>query len=281
MTTSDEVGLSTGPDDRPTIGVVTGAASGMGAACLTRVRTLVDVVVAVDLAVPDDAGPDDAGPAGDGTVWLACDVTDDDAVGALAAEVTARGRFRALAHAAGVSPTMGDPRAILDVDLLGTVRLLDAFEPLVTDGSAAVCFASSAGQIRRQDFGPDIAAVLADVRAPDFLDRASALLDHPGLAYAAAKRGAIDEAAAAAVRWGTRGGRVVSLSPGIIDTPMGRLEIANQPIMADMLAATPLGRPGRPEELADVAAFLLSDAASYVTGVDVLVDGGHAAASAT
>ena len=248
-----------------TVAVVTGAASGMGRACVDALRGQADVLVAVDLQAPDLPG----------ATGMACDIADPSAVLALAERVRELGSFRALAHAAGISPTMGDARRMFEIDLLGTQLLLDAFEDLVVPGSAAVCFSSSSAYQVSAHVTPEHEALLADPLAPDFLDRAvSAAGDHSGFAYALAKVGVIRAAARAAVRWGPRGGRVSSVAPGLIDTPMGRQELAQQAEMQGMLAATPIGRLGEPGEVADVVAYLLSDAASYVSGIDVLVDGG-------
>jgi NAD(P)-dependent dehydrogenase (short-subunit alcohol dehydrogenase family) len=252
-----------------TVGVITGAGSGMGRACVDRVLGTVDHLVAVDLQAPEI----------DGTIGVACDVSDAAAVGALVEQVAALGPFRSLTHAAGLSPTMAGPRTIVDVNLVGTVRLLDAFEPLVTAGSVAVCFSSSAGYLPLELLGEELTALVQDPRAEGFLDRVEALLTDSGLAYAWSKKGVQLEVAKAAIRWGPLGGRVVSLSPGTIDTPMGRLEYENQPIMRDMVDNPPLGRFGRADELAAAAAFLLSDEASFVSGVDLLVDGGSMAAT--
>jgi NAD(P)-dependent dehydrogenase (short-subunit alcohol dehydrogenase family) len=250
------------------VGVVTGAASGMGRACVDRLRGTVDQLVAVDLRAPDI----------EGTIGVACDVSDPDAIAALVDRVRELGIFRALAHAAGLSPTMAEPRTIVEVNLVGTVMVLDAFEPIVAPGSAAVCFASSAGYLPLELLGEELAGLVHEPRADDFLDRAGALLPDSGMAYAWSKKGVQLEAAAAAVRWGPLGGRVVSLSPGLIDTPMGRQEFARQPIMQQILDATPLGRLGSADEIAAVVAFLLSDDASFVSGIDVLVDGASGAA---
>ncbi len=247
-----------------TVAVVTGAARGMGRACVDAVRSQVDLVVAADL----DA------PAVDGAVGVACDVSDPVAVAGLVERVRALGTFRSLLHVAGVSPTMADARRVFAVDLVGTELLLAAFEPLVEPGSAAVCFSSSSAYQIAPFVEPAHDELVDQPLAADFLDRAATQFPDSGFAYAMAKRGVIRAAARAAVRWGTRGGRVNSVAPGIIDTQMGREEFEQQPIMREMLDRTPLRRLGEPTEVAQVAAFLVSDDASFVSGIDVLVDGG-------
>ncbi len=251
-----------------TTAVVTGAGSGMGHACVDCLRELADVVFAVDLRPPDI----------DGTTGVACDVSDPVAVQALARQVAACGPFGALIHAAGISPTMGDARRMFEVNLVGTQLVLDAFDALVAPGSAAVCFASSSAYEVAAYVNDEHEALLGDPLVPDFLDRATALIPDPGFAYAISKVGVMRAVRRAAVEWGRRGGRVNSLSPGIIDTPMGRLELEHHPTMQQVVEKTPLGRTGYPGEVAAVAAFLVSEAASFVSGIDVLVDGGAAAA---
>jgi NAD(P)-dependent dehydrogenase (short-subunit alcohol dehydrogenase family) len=244
--------------------VVTGAGSGMGQACVEQVRSLADVVVAVDLREPTI--PDTAG--------VACDIVNLAALDHLVEQVAELGSFRGLIHAAGISPTMGDARRIFEVNLVGTQRLLDAFEELVVPGSAAVCFSSSSAHQVGPYVQPEQTALLDDPLAANFLNDAAALVPDSGFAYALSKVGVIRAAQRASVRWGRRGGRVLSLSPGIIDTPMGRQELEQQPVMRQMVDKTPLARQGRADEVAAVAAFLISDAASYMSGTDVLVDGG-------
>lgn len=240
----------------------------MGRATVERLRADGRTIVVADVAVPDV--PD--------TIGVACDVADPDAVRALADRARELGPLFALVHAAGISPTMADPRRVFEVDLVGTQLVLDAFEPSAEPGSVVVCFASSAAyQIELAEIDPDLEALANDPSAEDLLDRVEHAFVDSGIAYAYAKRGVIRAAGRAAVSWGRRGGRVVSVSPGIIDTDMGRQEMASQPMMEVILEHTPLGRQGTAAEVADLIAFLVSDAASFITGIDVLIDGGSLA----
>lgn len=255
-----------------TTDVVIGAASGMGAAVARRLVARGNRVL---LADRDLAGVERLAAELAAEVQ-SCDLTSSDDLAALAA---ATGDLGALVLTAGLSPTMGSGRLIYDVDIVGPARVLAAFAPLAGEGSVAVLFASMAGHLVPDDAAID--DVLDRPLDPSFLDDLAAAgipVEDPSFAYALSKRAVIRMVRREAKAWGGRGARLLSLSPGIIDTPMGRAEDEAQPVMADMVAGSALGRMIAADEVAAVADFLVSPAAAALTGTDVLVDGGAVAA---
>jgi NAD(P)-dependent dehydrogenase (short-subunit alcohol dehydrogenase family) len=252
----------------------------MGLECARELRDLGHLLL-VDV---DDSALDRAVRtlADDGIVAeaLRCDITVPQEVEHLADRVAALGALRALVHTAGVSPVMAGPQRVLDVDLGGTVRLLDALLPLTQSGTAVVCIASSAGHI---PLPPEVAALLDDPLSESLLadlEGALGLELESGLTYAVAKHGVIRSCERYASAFGARGGRIVSIAPGLMDTEMGRLELSKQPVMVEMAANTPVQRdptaplPGRASDIAATVAFLCSEQASFISGCDIKVDGG-------
>lgn len=180
-----------------------------------------------------------------------------------------------LVHTAGISPAMGTSEDVLSVNLDATVRLVDAVAERMASGSTAVLFASNSSYL------PLPAEITAVFNAP--LPEAGAvslahLVPNPQLAYPMSKLGVRALVKREAKRFGERGVRLVSMSPGVIDTPMAQKEMVDSEVARQMIEKSPLGRMGRPEELAAAAVFLCSPAASFITACDLLVDGGQTAA---
>jgi NAD(P)-dependent dehydrogenase (short-subunit alcohol dehydrogenase family) len=277
-----------GPGEQAAVGIVTGAARGMGAACARRVAEMVDVLLLVDRdegSLPA-AASEVASSASAATIELfPLDVQERDGVTRLAARASELGRLRAVAHAAGVSPTMADWREILAVDLVGTALLVDACRPFVAEGTSIVCFASISALLALPDADLPADEVLDQPLHPQFLDRMRAAvgpdIEDPGMSYTWAKRGVQRLVRREALSVGRSGGRICSVTPGIIDTVMGRQEAEAHAVMEMLVQSSAAGREGRAEEVAAAVAFLLSDEARYVTGIDLPVDGGVVASVRT
>ncbi|MCW2565745.1 MAG: hypothetical protein QOD59_1478 [Mycobacterium sp.] len=259
--------------------VITGGTGGMGLACA---RALADRghLLLVDLREDLlDQARKALGAQGAIVDTLPCDVTSATDVAAVADRVRELGRLRCLVHTAGVSPEMADAATVLDVDLAGSVRITDALFPLVNPGCSAILIGSIAGY---SDVPASVEPLLDDPLADGFLAAVEQALGQPldsATAYVLAKRGVTRLAERLATPWGKTGGRTVAISPGLIDTPMGRLELDRQSIIPVMIEVTPVKRPdrplpGRPEDIAAAVAFLESDAAAFVSGCDIRVDGG-------
>jgi len=211
---------------------------------------------------------------------LRTDVAVADDVARLAGLAADLGAIHSVVHTAGVSPVQATPAQIVAVDVIGTARVLDAFERHVEPGTVAVCIASMAGTMTT--LAPEDLRALATTPAEDLAHLA--LLDptrlDSGTAYGIAKRANQARVEAASVAWGRRGGRVVSVSPGVVATPMGRAELAG-PFgdgMRDMVERSGSGRIGTADDIAAAVEFLVGPTASFITGTDLLVDGGVVAA---
>jgi NAD(P)-dependent dehydrogenase (short-subunit alcohol dehydrogenase family) len=210
------------------------------------------------------------------------DVASRASVGELAAKAAHLGEVVQVAHTAGLSPTQASAEAILNVDLLGTALVLEEFGRVIAPGGAGVVIASMAGHV-----SPPLAveqdASLALAPAEDLLGLPFAspgTVTQSQLAYGIAKRGNHLRVQAASGPWGERGARVNSISPGVIATPMGQEELASGhgQIMRAMIEASGTGRIGTPDDVAAAAAFLLGPDSTFITGTDMLLDGGVLAA---
>jgi NAD(P)-dependent dehydrogenase (short-subunit alcohol dehydrogenase family) len=209
------------------------------------------------------------------------DVTDRASVDELAATASSLGPVRAVAHTAGVSPVQAPADLVLAVDLVGAAHVLDAFSGVIAPGGAAVVISSMAGHLV-PPLAADVESEIVAAR-PDELATLAAARDaavDAGIAYAFAKAAVAVRVRAAAKAWGRVGARLNSISPGVIATPMGHMELAGASgeLMRQMVASSATARLGTPDDIAAATEFLLSSRASFVTGTDLLVDGGAVAA---
>ncbi len=260
------------------VAVVTGV-GGMGVACARRLGggrqlVLADFDEAKLQCVVDEL-------TGDGmtVVGQRVDVSERASVDALVGVVRELGRLRALVHTAGLSPTQASADRVLEVDMLGTDHVLNAFLDVVVEGTAAVCIASMAGYLAQLTPAQEQALTVATTES--LMDAlAEVELGDFGATYGVAKRVNQLRVEKAAVAWGARGGRVNSISPGIISTPMGRQELTEGAgeQMQGMLDLSPVPRIGTAEDIAAAVQWLVSEQASFVSGCDLRVDGGVTAA---
>jgi NAD(P)-dependent dehydrogenase (short-subunit alcohol dehydrogenase family) len=210
------------------------------------------------------------------------DVTSRASVHALVEVATALGEIWGVIHAAGVSPSQAPPEVILKVDLYGTALVLEEFGNVIAAGGSCVVIASQSGH-RLQALSAEENSALATTPVEELLSLPMLQPDKitdPLHAYQISKRGNSLRVMAEAVRWGKRGARVNTISPGIIITPLANDEL-NGPRGAGyrrMLEISPAGRAGTPDEVGTVGALLMGTDGAFITGSDFLMDGGVTAA---
>ena len=209
------------------------------------------------------------------------DVASRPSVEALVAKATSLGSVLQVVNTAGLSPNMAPPDRVLAVDLYGAALIFEAFGEVIAQGGAGLIISSMAGHMIPQ-LSPERNQALAFTPADELLDLSFLKEEIPDsmVAYIMAKRANHLRVQAEAIRWGERGARVNSISPGIVATPLAQHEL-NSPIgdgYRAMIAASPAKRMAPPEEIAVAASYLLGADAGFVTGSDLLIDGGVIAA---
>lgn len=213
---------------------------------------------------------------------MAVDISSRSSVQSLVDKAASLGAITGLVHAAGVSPSQAPIETILKVDLYGTALLLELFGNVMAHGGSGVVISSQSGH-RLPALTPEQDRLLATTPTEDLLQLE---MLQPGQvtdtlhAYQLSKRGNALRVMAEAVRWGQRGARINTISPGIIITPLARDEL-NGPRGAGyrrMIETCAVGRAGTPDEVGNVAALLMGPDGGFITGSDFLMDGGVTAA---
>jgi NAD(P)-dependent dehydrogenase (short-subunit alcohol dehydrogenase family) len=261
--------------------VVVGAGS-IGRAIARRVSAGKHILLADLRQENSDAAAKVLSDAGFEVNTAIVDVASRQSVHALAETATALGDITGVIHAAGVSPTQAPPATILAVDLYGTALILEEFGNVITPAGAGVVIASMSGH-RLPPLTVEQNAALATTPTDELL--ALPMLQPEQIrdslhAYQLSKRGNSLRVMSEAVRWGKRGARVNTISPGIIFTPLAKDELTG-PRGAGyrrMLELSPAGRGGTPDEVGTVGALLMGPDGAFITGSDFLMDGGVSAA---
>lgn len=253
--------------------VITGGAGGIGTACAKTFKNELLIITdyaqnAVDIAV------ESLKKEGYDAVGICCDITDKKDVEKLKQFASINGSFKALIHTAGVSGTVKDVQKIFTIDLVATEILIDAFYELANENSVAVILSSMMGHTIPSSEKYD-EALLNPQNAGSFETVSQFVGGSSDIMYNFAKRGVQLLAQKNVNKWGQKGARIVSVSPGVIETSMALKAAEEHPEQMEMIKkATPLQRNGKAEDVADVIHFLVSDQARFITGTDILVDGG-------
>src|SRR3954447_11784045 len=260
------------------VSVITGGAGGMGLATakvVGRDHTLVLCDVRQDRL--DEAAKTLAG-LGITVTAINCDVTDRKAVDGLLETASALGAVASVIHTAGVSPSMGSAEYIMRTNAIGTLNVNESFFASAVEGAAIVNVASVAAHLLPETMLPirQFPQALADPDAfmSDMLAACAIVPEEmqSGIAYGVSKSFVRWYSVAQCERFNGKGLRILSVSPGSIDTEMGQLEA--EAGAGAMVADAAVPRWGKPEEMAALLAFCASDKAGYLTGTDILNDGG-------
>ncbi|KUI16055.1 oxidoreductase [Mycobacterium lehmannii] len=260
------------------VSIITGGAGGMGQAT-ARILGQDHALVLCDVRKDRlDTAAAELADAGITVTAVHCDVTERAAVDRLFETATGVGTIASVVHTAGVSPSMGDAEYVMRTNAIGTVNVNEVFFEAASEGAAIVNVASMAAHMLPEEMIPkdkfpqamaDQAAFMADMLAACDIAGPEG---RSGIAYAISKSFVRWYSSSQAERFNGKGLRIVSVSPGSVDTEMGRLE--EQAGAGAMVTDAAVPRWGTPQEMAELFAFCVSPKAGYLTGTDILNDGG-------
>lgn len=219
--------------------------------------------------------------AGFDTLPMEADLSSRDSILTVISEAQKYGNIKHLVNAAGISPSQAPIENIMKVDLYGTAVLLEEVGKVIAEEGTGVTI-SSQSEHRMPALTPEEDELLATTPTEELLSLE--ILQPQNIkdtlhAYQMAKRCNVKRVMAEAVKWGNRGARINSISPGIIVTPLA-IDEFNGPrgdFYKNMFAQCPAGRPGTPDETAELAELILSERGAFITGSDFLIDGGATA----
>jgi NAD(P)-dependent dehydrogenase (short-subunit alcohol dehydrogenase family) len=257
--------------------IITGGGSGMGLATAKILGKDNYIIIVGRSEKKLESALEELKAGGIEAESFACDISDRDSVDKLAAHAKEIGTVSSVIHAAGMSPHMGDPRQIMEANALGTIHINEAFYEVMEEGSCMIDVASMSGYLIPGIILPASKYKYSRTDKEIFMKKMMARVNflpknlRSSIAYGISKNFVIWYAKTDAAKFGQKGIRIISVSPGSFETPMGNLE---KDSTNDYTSCCAIKRTGHVEEIANLLAFCASEKAGYLTGVDILCDGG-------
>lgn len=253
--------------------IITGGSSGIGLECAKQFK---DGVVLISSRSEDKLqnAEKELKKHGVDVVYKTSDLTDQKSLEELFHYADSLGKIRTIVNSAGVSGSGGDARFTFEIDLIGTENLIKESKKVVEENSVLILIGSMMGRIVPDS--EDYNKYLENPSKEGSIDSLLKIVDNNSdTAYNFSKKGVQLLAQKYAPEFGEKGARIISVSPGIIMTPMAEKAAEEHPEQMNyMKSMTPAGRNGKPEDVAYAVAFLADEKASFITGTDILIDGG-------
>ena len=263
--------------ERKNVCVITGGASGMGLATAKIIGKDHYIIISSRTVSKMENAIAELKLEGIEVESFACDVGDRDSVDKLVARANEVGKITAVIHAAGLSPHMGDAEKIMRANALGTINVNNAFSEVMSEGSCILNVSSMSAYMMPPEAIPSALYPLSNGEPEEFIKQIMGVIKRvpenaqPGMAYGISKNFVIWRAKQDAGRFGEKGIRVVSVSPGNFETPMGKLESVDGSKFIQYCA---IKRFGRPEEIAFLFSTIVDERNGYLTATDISCDGG-------